>query len=138
ERLGARRCVPIYNALDPATHYPQAAQDDYAVDLVFVGNRLPDREARVEAFFFEAARCCPNRQFLLGGNGWQTYGDLPANVRPIGHVYSRDHNVINTSARCVLNISRASMARFGYSPATRLFEAAGAGACIIPDAWLGI
>jgi len=30
------------------------------------------------------------------------------------------------------------MARFGYSPATRVFEAAGAGACILTDYWEGI
>jgi spore maturation protein CgeB len=38
----------------------------------------------------------------------------------------------------VLNISRESMARFGFSPATRVFEAAGAAACLITDAWEGI
>jgi spore maturation protein CgeB len=30
------------------------------------------------------------------------------------------------------------MAAVGFSPATRVFEAAGAGACIITDAWLGV
>jgi spore maturation protein CgeB len=30
------------------------------------------------------------------------------------------------------------MARFGFSPATRVFEAAGAGACLITDAWEGL
>ena len=30
------------------------------------------------------------------------------------------------------------MARYGFSPATRVFEAAGAGACIITDHWVGI
>jgi spore maturation protein CgeB len=30
------------------------------------------------------------------------------------------------------------MARYGFSPATRVFEAAGAGACIITDRWDGI
>jgi spore maturation protein CgeB len=30
------------------------------------------------------------------------------------------------------------MAANGWSPATRLFEAAGAGACLITDAWNGI
>ena len=30
------------------------------------------------------------------------------------------------------------MARYGFSPATRVFEAAGAGACLITDAWTGI
>jgi spore maturation protein CgeB len=38
----------------------------------------------------------------------------------------------------VLNIARDSMARIGFSPATRVFEAAGAGACLITDAWTGI
>jgi spore maturation protein CgeB len=30
------------------------------------------------------------------------------------------------------------MARFGFSPPTRVFEAAGAGACLLTDAWVGI
>jgi len=30
------------------------------------------------------------------------------------------------------------MARYGYSPPTRIFEAAGAAACIVTDAWDGI
>jgi spore maturation protein CgeB len=30
------------------------------------------------------------------------------------------------------------MARYGFSPATRVFEAAGAGACLITDSWEGI
>jgi spore maturation protein CgeB len=30
------------------------------------------------------------------------------------------------------------MARYGFSPATRVFEAAGAGACLITDTWLGL
>jgi spore maturation protein CgeB len=30
------------------------------------------------------------------------------------------------------------MARNGFSPATRVFEAAGAGACLVTDAWTGI
>jgi spore maturation protein CgeB len=30
------------------------------------------------------------------------------------------------------------MARYGFSPATRVFEAAGAGACLITDRWEGI
>jgi spore maturation protein CgeB len=30
------------------------------------------------------------------------------------------------------------MARYGFSPATRVFEAAGGAACLITDAWEGI
>jgi spore maturation protein CgeB len=38
----------------------------------------------------------------------------------------------------VLNINRESMANVGFSPPTRVFEAAGAGACVVTDAWAGI
>lgn len=135
--LGARDCVPIYNALDPSTHFPVAADPRYSADLTFLGNRLPDREARVEEFFLRAAAALPSRRFLLGGNGWHDC-EVPMNVHRIGHVSTRDHNALNCSATAVLNINRASMARFGHSPATRVFEAAGAGACLITDAFEGL
>jgi spore maturation protein CgeB len=48
------------------------------------------------------------------------------------------HNALNCSPLAVLNVSRASMAENGFSPATRVFEAAGAGACLITDEWRGI
>lgn len=136
-RLGARRCVPIYNALDPDTHYPVAAKPRFAADLALLANRLPDREARVESFFLEPAAKAQQRRFLLGGNGWADKPMAP-NVRYLGHVYTADHNAFNCTPMAVLNVSRDSMARNGFSPATRVFEAAGAGACIITDAWQGI
>ncbi len=137
EGFGARRCVPVYNALDPDTHHPVPPDGRFAADLSFLGNRLPDREARVERFFLDAAARLPDHAFLLGGNGWHDK-PMPANVRHLGHVYTRDHNAFNTSALAVLNIARDSMADVGYSPATRVFEAAGAGACLITDAWEGL
>lgn len=137
ESFGARRCVPIYNALDPETHHPVKPHPRFAADLTFLGNRLPDREKRVETFFLDAATRLPDRRFLIGGNGWHDK-PLPPNVRPLGHVYTADHNTLNCSARAVLNISRDSMAANGHSPATRVFEAAGAGACLISDIWEGI
>jgi spore maturation protein CgeB len=63
---------------------------------------------------------------------------MPPNVKYVGHVYTRDHNAFNCTPQAVLNISRDSMARYGFSPATRVFEAAGAGACLITDRWEGI
>jgi spore maturation protein CgeB len=134
---GARECVPIYNALDPATHHPTSADPRFGCDLAFLGNRLPDREARVDDFFFTAAAALPDRRMLLGGSGWGDKG-RPANVHYVGHVYTSDHNAFNCTPSAVLNVSRDSMARYGFSPATRIFEAAGAGACLITDAWEGI
>jgi spore maturation protein CgeB len=136
-RLGAANCHPIYNALDPETHHPVPPDPAMACDLLFVGHRLPDRERRVEEFFLRAAQLAPDFQFALGGEGWGGKR-LPANVRWIGHVGTGDHNRMNCSARMVLNINRDSMAGVGFSPPTRVFEAAGAGACLITDRWVGI
>jgi spore maturation protein CgeB len=137
EALGARMCRPIYNALDPTTHHPVAPDARFTADLSLLANRLPDREARIERFFIEPAAILSGRHFLLGGNGWHDK-PLPTNIRALGHVGTADHNAFNCSSLAVLNVSRDSMAENGFSPATRVFEAAGAGACLITDHWEGI
>jgi spore maturation protein CgeB len=137
ETLGASRCVPVYNALEPSTHHPVRPDVRYVSDLSLLANRLPDREARIEEFFLDPASRLADYTLLLGGSGW---GDklMPTNVRQVGHVGTAHHNGFNCSARAVLNVARDSMADVGFSPATRVFEAAGAGACLITDAWEGI
>jgi spore maturation protein CgeB len=135
--LGAHECVPVYNALDPETHHPVPPEPRFDCDLVFVGNRLPDREARVDEFFLGAASAAASRSFLLGGAGWDDK-PRPANVRLLGHVGTDDHNAVNSTPLAVLNVTRQDMAENGWSPPTRVFEAAGAGACVITDAWEGV
>lgn len=136
-KLGARAYFSMYNGLDPETHHPVAPDPALACDVAFLGNRLPDREARVEELFLRAAELAPESRFLLGGEGW---GDkpMPSNVRYIGHVPTSDHNRVNCSAGMVMNINRASMALSGFSPPTRVFEVAGAGTCLLCDDWPGI
>ena len=136
-RLGARACVPIHNGLDPEEHHPVAPRARFAADLAFLGNRLSDREARVHEFLFAPARALPHRVFTLGGSGWDG-AELPTNVAALGHLGTADHNAFHCSALAVLSVNRDSMARFGWSPATRVFEATGAGACLISDAWPGM
>ncbi len=135
--LGARAYFSMYNGLDPETHFPVPPDPSLHCDVVFLGNRLPDREARVEELFLRAATLAPEMQFILGGEGW---GDkhLPPNIRWIGHVPTGDHNRVNCSADMVMNINRASMASSGFSPPTRVFEVAGAGTCLLCDDWPGI
>ena len=135
--LGARECHVVYNAFDPTTHYAVPPEPRYACDLALLANRLPDREERIDEFFFRAAALLPERTFLLGGNGWDGRA-LPPNVRAVGHVGTADHNAFNCSPLAVLNVTRDSMAANGWSPATRVFEAAGVGACLLTDAWQGI
>ena len=133
--LGARECIPVYNALDPTTHHPVDVDERFVADLSLMANRLPDREARIHEFFLKASDAQPCHSFLLGGSGWDI---ARPNLKYVGHVSPQDHNAVNCSARAVLNVSRDSMAANGWSPATRVFEAAGAGACLITDAWEGI
>lgn len=135
--LGARACVPIYPALDSETHHPVDPRPEYEADLCFLGNRVPDREARVEEFFLRPAAALRDRRFLLGGSGWEDK-PLRRNVHYVGHVRTTDHNLFYSKARAVSNITREGRARYGFSPTSRLFEAAGSGACLITDAWRGI
>jgi len=137
-KRGARICVPVYNAVDPDTHYHVPPDERFHGLLGFLGNRMPDREERVWEFFFKPAREIPGNRFLLGGNGWGENTPQLDNVTCLGHIYTRDHNAFNSTPSAVLNINRASMAEYGWSPATRVFEAAGSGACIITDAWEGL
>ena len=47
----------------PTTHHPVPPEARFAADLAFLGNRLPDREARVEEFFLRPGRATAGRRF---------------------------------------------------------------------------
>jgi spore maturation protein CgeB len=83
--FGASRCIPIYNALDPETHYPVPDEEKFKCDLAFLGNRLPDREARVEEFFLKAAAKLPEQTFKIGGLPMCSISamSIPKNTTPL-------------------------------------------------------
>jgi spore maturation protein CgeB len=136
-RLGARAAHPVYNAVDPDEYYPVQPEVERFADLLFVGNRLPDREERVRQLLVRSAELAPEQRFVLGGAGWDDFA-LPPNIRWIGHVPTADLRSWNCSARLILNINRDAMAALGYSPPTRVFEAAGCACCLITDEWAGL
>lgn len=104
----------------------EQARDADIGTLGFLGNRLPDREARVREFFLNVVSRCPDHRFVPGGSGWDSNVEPGRNVNYVGHVYTCVHNAFNASTLAVLNVNRDSMARTGDSPPTRVFEAAGA------------
>ena len=63
---------------------------------------------------------------------------MPANVTPLGHLFAHERNALNSSATAVLNVSRDRVAAYGYAPPSRIFEAAGAAACLVSDPWPGL
>ncbi len=135
--LGAKSCVPIYNALDPLVHYPAPCDKRFHADMSFLGNRIPSREARMEEFYLRPARMLKHKSFVLGGTGWEGKAK-PPNVRYVGDVRPCDQNAFNCSAKTALDVCWGRAALAGCMPSARIFEAAGAGACIITDPLDGI
>jgi spore maturation protein CgeB len=135
--LGASDCVSIYHALDPNLHFPVPPEKRFEGDLGLLSDRTPEREARVKEFLFKPAAILPERKFLLGGAGWQKES-LPANVASPGEIRADQRNALNSTVRAVLNVNCGCATRYGFSPPSTVFEAAGAGACLISDKWEGI
>lgn len=139
ESQGVRRCVTIASGLDPKTHRAVRPEHRFAADVGFMGNCLEDRMWRAEEFVFRTASLLPGKLMLLAGFGWNSELEpLPANVNYVGHVGSSDHNAFNSTPMALLNVTRDSAARSGDWASSRLFETAGAGACIVSDNVPGI
>ena len=134
---GASECFSIYDALDLHWHFPVPAEKRFEADLGFVSDRIPKREPRMEEFFFKPATRLPSQKFLLAGDGWEGH-PMSANVTCLRAIHEDEHNAFNSTARAILNINRGCAARYGFSPPGGVFEAAGAGACLITDKWEGI
>jgi spore maturation protein CgeB len=135
--LGATECIPIYNALDPNMHFPVPSEKRFEAGLGLVHDHAPEREARVKEFLFKPATILPEQKFLLGGVGWQK-DSVPSNCECVGEIPSDQRNAFNSTVRAVLNVNCGCATRYGFSPPPTVFEAAGAGACLITDKWEGI
>ena len=77
-RTGGRAALSLAGGAQLSSHLQRSRSGDassriadpaMSCDLVFVGNRLPDRERRVEQFFLRAAELAPEMRFILGGEG---------------------------------------------------------------------
>lgn len=135
--LGARDCHVIYPGLDSTVHYPVAADPELACDLLFAGDHSAELERCLREFFLAAAEAAPEFQFNLLGAGWESLS-LPPNVRLIATTDADGRNRMYCSARAVLSLNCGPAERSSYAPPAGLFEAAGAGACVISNVWDGI
>jgi spore maturation protein CgeB len=131
---GVPVCLSVHNAVDPALNHPVDPEWDRTADLAFLGHCDPARINRIQQLFLNVAERLPRRRFLIGGRGWDESA-LPANVRAIGYVYTGEQNLFYSSATAVLNVTSERGLYLGHTPSARLFEAAGAGACVISDVW---
>jgi spore maturation protein CgeB len=137
-RLGARQVAPLYGSVDPDLYRPSEPAPQYRADLSYLGTYAADRQPALERLLVESARQLPERRFLIGGAQYPEAFPWTGNIFFVRHLPPDEHPAFYSSSRLTLNITRAAMARMGYCPSGRLFEAAACGAPILSDAWEGL
>jgi spore maturation protein CgeB len=130
--------APLYGSVDPELHKPVPRSAHYESDLSYLGTYAADRQETLCELFLEPARHLPGKKFLLGGAQYPDDFPWNENVWFVRHVPPREHPAFYCSSRATLNVTRAAMARAGYCPSGRLFEAAACETPIVSDSWEGL
>lgn len=136
--LGAERVAPLYGWFTPETHYPTAAVEEFRGALCYLGTFAQDRQAALQELFVETARRMRSERFVMGGAQYPDSFPWLPNIYFVRHLPPSLHGAFFCSSRATLNITRSSMAEYGYCPSGRLFEAAACGAPMISDWWVGL
>lgn len=135
---GARLTRPLYGCVDPDDYRRVAPLAEFTCDLSYMATYATDRQAKVDELFLEPARRHSQKQFMLAGPLYPPERTWPANVRHREHVAPRMHPAFYSSSRITLNVTRQEMARNGWCPSGRFFEAAACGTPILSDWWEGL
>jgi spore maturation protein CgeB len=136
EDLGAPAARPLYCSVDPELYRYQPGEVRW--DLGYLGTYSDDRQPTLQGLMLDAAARLPDRSFAVAGPQYPEGIRWPKNVERITHLSPREHAAFYSAQRFTLNVTRADMVRWGYSPSVRLFEAAACGVPIISDVWPGI
>ena len=137
-RLGARRTAALYGWADPAVYQPVTAHPAYLADLSYLGTYAADRQVMLAGLFVAPARARPASRFVIGGAQYPQDFPWTANIFFVRHLPPPEHPAFYSSSRMTLNVTRAAMARMGWCPSGRLFEAAACGTPILSDSWPGL
>jgi spore maturation protein CgeB len=137
-RLGARLVVPLYGHVDPAVHRPAAPRPHYHCDLGYLGTYSADRQNAFENLLLHPARQRPERRFLIAGAQYPQDFPRRHNIHFVRHLPPGEHPAFFSSSRLALNLTRSAMARMGWCPSGRLFEATACGAAVLTDRWEGL
>jgi spore maturation protein CgeB len=137
-RLGARRAEPLYGSVDAAAHFPVPPLERYQADLSYLGTYAADRQEGVERLLVAAARQLPEKKFVIGGSMYPRDFPWTDNIWFLEHVPPPDHPAFYCSSQLTLNVTRGAMAKMGYCPSGRLFEAAACGTPVLSDTWDGL
>jgi spore maturation protein CgeB len=80
----------------------------------------------------------PERRFAVVGAQYPEALRWPGNVEHVEHLPPDRHSEFYCSQSYTLNLTRPDMARAGFSPSVRLFEAGACGVPVISDRWPGL
>jgi spore maturation protein CgeB len=134
--LGARAARALYCSVDPDLYTPGGREGQW--DLGYLGTYSDDRQPTLQRLMLDAATALPDARFIVAGPQYPESIRWPSNVERITHLSPREHAAFYNAQRFTLNVTRADMVRWGYSPSVRLFEAAACAVPIISDSWPGI
>jgi spore maturation protein CgeB len=137
-RLGARRVAALYGSVDPQVHARREPVARYRADLSYLGTYAEDRQAALDALFLAPARRLHEMRFLVAGAQYPEAFPWTANIFFVRHLGAQEHPAFYSSSRLTLNVTRKAMAKLGYCPSGRLFEASACGTPILSDRWEGI
>ena len=138
DQLGAHRVAPLFGSVDPEIHRPACSLAGYQADLSYLGTYADDRQHALDELFIQVARHAPQKRFIVGGSKYPIDFPWRQNIWYVQHVAPSAHAAFFCSSPLTLNITRGAMARMGYCPSGRLFEAAACGVAILTDEWDGL
>jgi spore maturation protein CgeB len=138
QRLGAARVAPLYGSVDPEAHRPSMPLPDWKGDLSYIGTYAADRQEALDRLFLEPARRLPDKRFVIAGAQYPQDFPWTPNLWFVRHLPPADHPAFYCSSPLTLNVTRAAMARMGWCPSGRLFEAAACGTACLSDDWEGL
>lgn len=134
----ARAARLLYGCVDPEVHARTAPRDDFRCLLSYMGTYASDRQQKLDSLFLEPAQLLVDNRFVLAGSLYPYDWHWPQNVDRFDHIAPGGHPAFYSSSRATVNITRGGMARSGYCPSGRLFEAAACGTPIISDYFEGL
>ena len=138
QHWGAQCAQPLYGCVDPEVYRSVPEEHEFRCLLSYMGTHARDRQEKLNYLLLEVARRLPSEQFVLAGSLYPREWKWPDNVRHFDHVAPAQHPALYSSSCFTLNLTRGDMARAGYCPSGRFFEAAACGTPIISDWFEGL
>jgi len=131
--MGARNVHPLHYGADPGLYQPVDLPYDH--DVAFFGSGASFREEHTRNMITEPARQLRDRNFVVGGRGYDI--DLGP-VERAGWIPINGFREFCGSARINLNITRKGHREVYKSSTSRPFELAAMGCCVVSDPYNGL